>query len=57
MCPWPSTVSCRPINTIRTFSRIGIGHGAGLHWPDLDEYVSVRAILLGRRPAERSKRP
>jgi len=26
-----------------------IGHGAGLHWPDLDEYVSVRSILLGRQ--------
>lgn len=31
-----------------------IGHGTGLHWPDLDEYVSVRSILLGRRSAERS---
>jgi hypothetical protein len=31
-----------------------IGHGAGLHWPDLDEYVSVRSILLGRRSAERN---
>lgn len=30
-----------------------IGEGAGLHWPDLDEYVSVRAILLGRQSAER----
>jgi len=30
--------------------------GAGLHWPDLDEYVSVRAILLGRRSAEGSDR-
>jgi hypothetical protein len=29
-----------------------IGHGAGLHWPDLDEYVSVRSILLGRRSVE-----
>ena len=29
-----------------------IGHGAGLHWPDLDEYVSVRSILLGRRSAD-----
>lgn len=28
-----------------------IGHGAGLHWPDLDEYVSVRFILLGRQSA------
>lgn len=31
-----------------------IGHGTGLHWPDLDEYVSVRSILLGRRSAERA---
>ena len=30
-----------------------IGHGAGLHWPDLDEYVSVRSILLGRKSGER----
>lgn len=29
-----------------------VGHGAGLHWPDVDEYVSVRSILLGRRSAE-----
>lgn len=29
-----------------------IGHGAGLRWPDRDEYVSVRSILLGRRSAE-----
>jgi hypothetical protein len=33
-----------------------IGHGAGLHWPDLDEYVSIRSILLGRRSAEGSDR-
>jgi len=31
-----------------------IGHGSGLHWPDLDEYVSVRSILLGRQSAERA---
>lgn len=29
-----------------------VGHGAGLHWPDVDEYVSVRSILLGRRSAK-----
>jgi len=29
-----------------------IGHGAGLHWPDLDEYVSVRAVLLGRTSSD-----
>ncbi|WP_146110112.1 hypothetical protein [Salinibacter sp. 10B] len=26
--------------------------GAGLYWPDLDEYVSVRSILHGRQSAE-----
>lgn len=31
-----------------------IGHGAGLHWPDLDEYVSVRSVLLGRQSGEHS---
>lgn len=30
-----------------------IGHGTGIHWPDLDEYVSVRSILLGRQSGER----
>jgi len=30
------------------------GHRSGLHWPDLDEYVSVRSILLGRKSAEHS---
>jgi len=29
-----------------------IGHGSGLHWPDLDEYVSVRSILLGRHSSK-----
>lgn len=32
-----------------------IGHGAGLHWPDLGEYVSVRSILLGRRSFEKEE--
>jgi hypothetical protein len=31
-----------------------IGHGMGLHWPDLDEYGSVRSILPGRQSAEHS---
>lgn len=26
-----------------------IGHGSGLHWPGLDEYVSVRSVLLERQ--------
>jgi len=34
-----------------------IGRGAGLHWPDLDEYVSVRSILLGRQAAEQPLEP
>jgi hypothetical protein len=29
-----------------------IGGGAGIHWPDLDEDVSVESILAGRPSAE-----
>ena len=29
-----------------------IGDGEGIHWPDLDEDISVEGILAGRRSAE-----
>jgi Protein of unknown function (DUF2442) len=29
-----------------------IGNGAGIHWPDLDEDISVEGLLAGRRSAE-----
>ena len=29
-----------------------IGDGEGIHWPDLDEDISVESILAGRRSAE-----
>ena len=29
-----------------------IGHGEGLHWPDLDEDISVESLLAGRRSGE-----
>ena len=29
-----------------------IGHGEGIHWPDLDEDISVDGLLLGRPSAE-----
>ena len=29
-----------------------IGHGEGIHWPDLDEDVSVENLLLGKRSGE-----
>ena len=29
-----------------------IGDGEGLHWPDLDEDISVEGFLAGRRSAE-----
>ena len=35
----------------RSRSRL-IGNGEGLHWPDLDEDVSVDALLAGRPSAE-----
>jgi hypothetical protein len=33
-----------------------IGDGTGIHWPDVDEHISVRGMLEGspaRRPAHR----
>lgn len=29
-----------------------IGHGEGLHWPDLDEDISVDGLLAGRASTE-----
>src|SRR6266699_6870515 len=29
-----------------------IGSGAGIHWPDLDEDISVASLLAGRRSSE-----
>lgn len=28
------------------------GKGAGIHWPDLDEDISVEGLIAGRRSAE-----
>jgi hypothetical protein len=30
-----------------------IGDGVGIHWPDLDEDISVEGMLLGKRSGER----
>ena len=29
-----------------------IGHGEGVHWPDLDEDISIDGLLAGRRSGE-----
>ena len=29
-----------------------IGRGVGIHWPDLDEDISVESLLAGRRSGE-----
>ena len=29
-----------------------IGRGEGIHWPDLDEDISVESLLAGRRSSE-----
>jgi hypothetical protein len=29
-----------------------IGNGQGIHWPDLDEDISVESLLAGRRSGE-----
>src|ERR1035438_4242014 len=29
-----------------------IGQGEGIHWPDLDEDISVKGLLLGQRSGE-----
>lgn len=32
-----------------------IGEGEGIHWPDLDEDISVEGIIAGRRSGENQK--
>lgn len=32
-----------------------IGNGEGIHWPDLDEDISVQSLLTGRRSGEKSE--
>jgi hypothetical protein len=32
-----------------------IGGGEGIHWPDLDEDISVEGLLAGRRSAESAR--
>jgi hypothetical protein len=32
-----------------------IGNGRGIHWPDLDEDISVENLLLGKASAESQK--
>jgi hypothetical protein len=34
-----------------------IGAGEGIHWPDLDEDISVAGLLSGRGDQTRSRRP
>jgi hypothetical protein len=29
-----------------------IGEGVGIHWPDLDEDISIEGLLLGKRSGE-----
>jgi hypothetical protein len=29
-----------------------IGNGVGVHWPDLDEDISIEGLLLGKRSGE-----
>lgn len=29
-----------------------IGHGLGIHWPEIDEDISVESLLAGRRSGE-----
>ena len=29
-----------------------LGGGVGIHWPDLDEDISVQGLLMGRRSGE-----
>lgn len=34
-----------------------IGRGEGIHWPDLDEDISVAGLLAGRGDRTRRRRP
>lgn len=32
-----------------------IGSGSGIHWPELDEDISIESLLAGRHSAERQE--
>lgn len=32
-----------------------LGHGIGIHWPDLDEDISINNLLAGKRSCESQK--
>ena len=32
-----------------------VGSGYGIHWPDLDEYISVKGLLIGNTSGESQK--
>ena len=46
---YPRLAAGRPIERRRWEL---IGPGIGIHWPDLDEDISVEALLLGERSGE-----
>jgi hypothetical protein len=46
---YPRLVAATPAE--RENSRL-IGRGEGIHWPDLDEDISVAGLLAGRRSGE-----
>lgn len=47
-----STSSVMPIGPSSGSIRRFIGDGEGIHWPDLDEDISVEGLLAGRRSGE-----
>jgi hypothetical protein len=46
---YPRLANGTPVERMR-WELIGSGHG--IHWPDLDEDISVEALLAGRRSNE-----
>ena len=50
-CHWPGFLGC---GTRRPPSEAiaPIGAGEGIHWPDLDEDISIESLLLGRSSGE-----
>jgi len=51
---WPGSRASRMARRVERANYRPIGDGEGIHWPDLDEDISVESLLAGRSPASRS---
>ena len=55
LCRWPGIPGLLQGSPVEHANHRFIGEGEGIHWPDLDEDISVENILAGKVSGEGSK--